>query len=240
MQLNLFWLVHACNMKSSNGLTLIELLISIAVIVILGSITFPILKQSQNNARRTFCTGNMRQWAIALSLYCSDNEASLPDDGSFTGSSDNGWMNVLPAYLEVPRYKDIPGYGTAITNLPLFHIWTCPGRKFQRPWKAGQNYYVCYAMNSELDDVAGEDGEGVNMAQIPNPPATVVLFDTCADKLVNNYKGFALGKATLSHISGGNILFADGHVSYIKKEQILTASGRWITNDTKIIWTPNP
>jgi prepilin-type N-terminal cleavage/methylation domain-containing protein/prepilin-type processing-associated H-X9-DG protein len=66
--------------KSSRklGFTLIELLVVIAIISILASILFPVFARARENARRTSCLSNLKQWGLAVMQYAQDNDEGLP------------------------------------------------------------------------------------------------------------------------------------------------------------------
>src|ERR671919_522207 len=58
--------------------TLIELLVVIAIIAILAAILFPVFAQAREKARAAACLSNMKQVALALAMYTSDHDETLP------------------------------------------------------------------------------------------------------------------------------------------------------------------
>lgn len=57
---------------------LIELLVVIAIIAVLAGMLMPALNGARSRARRTACTGNLRQIGTALESYLNDSRSVLP------------------------------------------------------------------------------------------------------------------------------------------------------------------
>lgn len=64
--------------RIERGFTLIELLVVIGVIAILASLLMPALSSAKEQARRTLCAGNVRQYALGLIVYANDYAGFLP------------------------------------------------------------------------------------------------------------------------------------------------------------------
>lgn len=70
----------------SSGFTLVELLVVLAIIAVLAGLLLPVLGQARRRAVRTRCLNNLRQFALADTLYCNDH-GRLPPPNDFVPSS---------------------------------------------------------------------------------------------------------------------------------------------------------
>lgn len=64
------------------GFTLIELLVVIAIIAILAAMLLPALASGKEQAKRTGCVNNIRQFFLATQMYATDNSDRLPSGQS--------------------------------------------------------------------------------------------------------------------------------------------------------------
>ena len=91
-------------MKRTNGFTLIEVLLVIAILGLLAGMLFPPFRRSRAKGRQLRCASNLRQIAIAYGCHMADDEKSRarPLIGF-------GWAGELLSYLHTPKILICPG-----------------------------------------------------------------------------------------------------------------------------------
>ena len=180
--------------RSGSGFTLIELLVVIAIIAILAAMIFPVFSRARESARSVVCKSRLRQMGLAFEMYCSDWEDRYP-----------------PAYQWKSRLQP---YVRATT------INQCPSR-LELPWYYGQGYNIgCF--NPFVQGFPER-----TMAQIPSPDSKILIaeWDRCNAGPPCGPTGlFAEGATSFwavcrVHNGGSNLLFADGHVKWMRPEQ---------------------
>jgi prepilin-type N-terminal cleavage/methylation domain-containing protein/prepilin-type processing-associated H-X9-DG protein len=119
------------------GFTLVELLVVIAIIGILVALLLPAIQAAREAARRTQCTNNLRNLAIACHNY-HDSYQKFPPGFEFPASPywgvpTWGWSyHVLP-YLEETALRDQLASGASGSQRTLAQVFTDAGGDLNSP-----------------------------------------------------------------------------------------------------------
>lgn len=206
--------------------TIVEMIVVIAVVLIVLSITYSVIMRVREGSRRTTCLSNLKQLNQSVSIYLADYEQTFPlaiyvrrDSGRtclFTLShalwlyTREESMGLCPSDMAPVNLQDV------FSN---FHL--CESSGFIR---------TSYMANWCLFEV-GDLGTGspmhraIHMAEVFYPSETVVLYDAVM-------QGFPFYKPHVQgyHNSFAGASFADGHSRALKlrigEGTILRGDGR--------------
>lgn len=235
--------------KRATGFTLIELLVVIAIISILAAILFPVFARARENARRTSCLSNLKQMGLAAMQYTQDNDerypsasftdtSHMPPDGyNWSGAGSWFWPQTLYAYHKSTAIYYCPSAPTRPVNAdgqptpfsgnyganallirrngyPTFALPTInlPAQTYLIMDSGAYRLYLQGA--SSIRQPAGSfwylpgtgPGSAANLTRSGGAFGGGAAMD----------RDFASGR----HFEGVNVMFADGHVKWLKSSVV--------------------
>ena len=167
------------NRMAKRGFTLIELLVVIAIIAILAAILFPVFAQAREQARKTSCLSNSKQWGTAIMMYVQDYDETMVQAWNY------GAPFLRDSGLVYRPYQTWPGLVQPYVKNKQMGI--CPDNKNISFVSSGSNrslLYCSYGLNyGYLGDFKGNDPGGsylwqpISLAGINRAANTVLAVD---------------------------------------------------------------
>ncbi|MBC7288515.1 MAG: DUF1559 domain-containing protein [Armatimonadetes bacterium] len=204
------------------GFTLIELLVVIAIIAILAAILFPVFARARAKARQATCQSNLKQIGLALAMYAQDYDERFPAYG-FGGTYGFHWNVVIYPYIKNISLYQCPDSPRDPTRL----------NSTGRNWVPGVNETGCrihsdYAFNyggGAYGSRTWRSPSNCALAFITDIAGTFLVLDGRCDRILpsdntldgNYYRG---DTRDACHNEGTNCLFTDGHVKWLKNNDI--------------------
>jgi prepilin-type processing-associated H-X9-DG protein len=219
----------------------LELLVVVAIIGILAAMLLPVLQKAKEAGRRTTCANNLRQFAVVIHLYASDNDDGIPYWATFPSWGGNGyypdaffWPYLGYTANSINSKKNI-FYCPSAANKPQVILDADPNRVFGGSYFS--NGYRTYAINVSLRGVYSP--YYTKLRQVNHPSQCFLVVETTSPRIgtfatdwpVAGRRHGGSPNATLATPAdvigsgnGFNSVFTDGHVEWIMPATYL----KWI------------
>lgn len=204
-------------------MTMIEMLITIAIMVILAALLLPALSRAKEQAAATRCMGNLRQVGSALLQMAADQQGILRHwyFGSLSGSGVTHWVGQLKngRYLTMEemvqlRCSIIPKTLTVNTHNWGFNLADPSGvvTSFKSGGSTVKNYQIIVPAHPHPSRSVLLAGVSNGMpADSPGASTDLRIFPTGTS---------SLGRIHLPHNGRGEMFFLDGHAEIITPRRL--------------------
>ena len=214
------------DIKMRKSFTLVELLITIAIIAILASILLPALQKAKETAKAISCTNNLKQLGVVWISYYSDYHESLLPTSMRYAKGDIFWHELLLQHL---------GYvfeWSSAADSGKKKLFRCPADSSGRLSQFNCKLYLSYGDNPYLGYKGVYPGWTWISGLYPKlgslnryPPAQIMVFGDRWKRVApgnhTKWTSYLLDTADTgvyrAHSGGMNALYADGHAAQWNK-----------------------
>lgn len=239
--------------RFATAFTLVELLVTVAIIAILASLLLPALSSAKEKGRRASCMGNLRQIGVGLKMYADDcgrypyflieptsTELPVSIDIPLQPYTKNYWTNDL---WKCPSYRGLTRYKTNSDSHVVYLNDSWNGSYAYNPAGTGQSLQSALGLGGYKND--GYDMPGRAENEIRSPSQMLAFSDSLSGGspvmtftpepvAMSSFPGKgAAGFWFLetSHAYSSNFLFTDAHVEFKRIYKVVstneTARRQW-------------
>ncbi len=139
--------------RSARGFSMIDILVSIAVISVLIAIMLPAVSKVRESARKVICSSNMRQVGLGVSMYSQDNNDRLPHSRFLPKPTFNEVSNPSPHRMDTIHLSR-----SEFSGLKGKELWDGMGYLVGKDYITAPNVFYCPSHHGEYTfENASED-----------------------------------------------------------------------------------
>lgn len=193
--------------SNCRGLTLLEALIVLAILVILGAMLLPRLSRG-GKAKVPWCMSNLKQIDLGFIMFADDHLGRFPMQVSVTNG---GTMEFIYSEHTFPHFQKLKSYRLDPQR------FICPfetNRQAAASYEALNDLNLSYFLNADAstNNPSASVLMGDRFLQLlgqPTQPGLVVLTTNTYVSWTSNF-----------HAQGGALAFADGHVEFKRSDKL--------------------
>lgn len=210
--------------------TLIELLITIAIIAVLAALLLPALNSARAKGQAIRCTSNLRQMGSLVFLYAEANDGyGIPFQDSVAGIGFCVWPDFLMAYLKPGEAMKAGGYRINVGSgkyVPR-DIFACPGVSDPQV-DMGKQEIKHYGVNKFPSLTGTYQLPSRRILHTKRPSARSYIADVFHPENYMSMGGRCFRYENVEempflHVSLNNMVFVDGHCEARKFQSIRPA-----------------
>lgn len=211
------------HLRKAFPFTLIELLVVIAIIAILAAMLLPALNKARGMAHRAACASNVKQVALGISYYISDNRDYFPSYDMTGDAATRMWYSNID--------ECIRGVAPAMELTGSPKLWKCPSNP-----NAGWNYNtISYGYNVFIGNfnragvpaTASYGNPVLRITMIKSPSKTILTGDSDGDKDWDSRISGSYYVVGGRHSSGANLSYVDMHINLVRQRDTFRPGTVW-------------
>ena len=212
------------------GFTLIELLVVIAIIAILAAILFPVFAKAREKARQSSCLSGMKRIGQAMATYAKDYDGHWPPAQTIGTPP-----KPIPPRLLLRRYA-LAAWEQDSTDsdkkfAALFSCASDCGREIPGLAVGGSKLPLSWGFREEA--LGSSDRAPSNNALMPvvldcDSPTGLWNSTSITERKLEDYIKY-INLAQYRHNDGFNVLFRDGHASWVGTANFVAKMGAQYT-----------
>jgi prepilin-type N-terminal cleavage/methylation domain-containing protein/prepilin-type processing-associated H-X9-DG protein len=208
---------------SCHAFTLVELLVTIAILGILASLIVPVLAKGRMRVQGSACLNNLKQLQTCWLMYAQDNNDLLPvnesyHDGGVWRSTTNSWIGDSSALVDRDAKTMENGLLFKYNYNRDVKIYHCPADKAVLKNDSSRPRLRSYSLQSRLGSAGTNDLHRLAEIREPGPEEVFVFVDEHEDSIDDAHflVWYAPDKRWVNmpasrHNQGATFSFADGH-----------------------------
>jgi prepilin-type processing-associated H-X9-DG protein/prepilin-type N-terminal cleavage/methylation domain-containing protein len=250
------WILEG-RMRRARGFTLVEIIVVVGILAVLVALLLPALVRARRSAQRIACASNLRQIAVVQQFYLNEfRDYYLPMKWGISLTRPAGWPPLPPLPAPTVPHVSWPGnpaFRKALSLRPgnnrVPHGLICPGAVLALRDANANGYTIQRSYGYNTDGLSWHANPpvyfmGYKRKDVRSPSRKLMFADATGGAITRggakNYDkwgefwGLPPGGGSpvtnitaYRHEKGANVAFWDGHVQYLRRDEIIANDNLW-------------